>query len=209
VDIDPEPDTTENFDPVEESIPEEVIDMSKAPKYPAPVLVCPPGRVSTAPSWDALSERIMPPESGAVRNRINVRAKGQRGERQVVKLLSNVVDAVRTRYGLPSVDIQRNTLQSDKGGHDLLGVEGFSIEVKFHEKEFSSGWWLQCKSQATKYGGLPVLFYRRSQMRWRVMFQPDVIIPGTARGISIPVMTDVEDFIQWFAVAYGEIIRPK
>src|SRR6476620_2386756 len=63
--------------------------------------------------------------------RINVRNKGQRGEREVVGLLQAIVDKVRRERNLLPIVIQRNQMQSHSGGEDLAGLDGFAVEVKF------------------------------------------------------------------------------
>src|SRR5436190_7891463 len=106
--------------------------------------------------------------------RINVRSKGQRGEREVVKILQDVVDLVRARYGAEPLVLQRNALQSHLGGCDLHGLDGFAVEVKFVEVEAVGQWWAQAIRQAEKLSQkdrtevIPILFYRASRRPWAV-----------------------------------------
>lgn len=93
------------------------------------------------------------------------REKGKRGEREVARIIQDVVNEV---FGENAPRIQRNTLQSDKGGFDLVGLEDFAIEVKRHEKLNVKAWWRQTVKQAGK-DKLPVLFYRQNNTPWSVM----------------------------------------
>lgn len=137
------------------------------------------------------------------KKRINVRAKGQRGEREVVKLLQAVVDVVRTRRGLPSLLLQRNTLQSDKGGEDIAGLKGFAIEVKWQESMTPfNQWWNQCLRQAERCQGVPILFYRASHQPWKVKMRAFVLTPTDRDSVEMDMQISVEDFIEWFGDAY-------
>lgn len=97
------------------------------------------------------------------------REKGKRGEREVAKIIQKVLDEI---YGENAPRIQRNTLQSDKGGFDLVGLEDFAIEVKRHEKLNLKSWWRQTVRQAGE-DKFPVLFYRQNNTPWSVMFIDD------------------------------------
>lgn len=142
--------------------------------------------------------------------KINVRAKGQRGEREVVKLLQAVVDVVRRRKSLPPIVLQRNTLQAHLGGEDLMGLDGFAVEVKFQENENVPAWWRQAISQAVKRSQVtgqphvPILFWRASRSKWSVRFRAYVNTPGDRDQIEMDLETSVEEFIEWFGNAYDE-----
>lgn len=116
--------------------------------------------------------------------------RGKRGEREVVKILQRVVDKVyletlNSKFysaGEPghSIEvyqelgkapvIQRNTLQSDRGGQDMAGISFLAVEVKFCETYALPAWWRQTCAQATN-GKIPVLFFRRSFVDWTVLTQ--------------------------------------
>lgn len=100
------------------------------------------------------------------------RNKGKRAEREVIALIQPVVtDAYeQARKRVPV--LQRNTIQSDLGGHDISGLEWLSLEVKHHAKSAIPGWWRQCTEQAATMGVhrslTPVLFYRMNHMPFTV-----------------------------------------
>ena len=99
--------------------------------------------------------------------KINVRDKGQRGEREVIALLQPVVNRTYEAAGLEPPLLQRNQMQSHKGGYDIVGLDWLALEVKFQESFNVERWWVQCNQQC-KEGQLPVLFYRKSRVAWRV-----------------------------------------
>ena len=84
------------------------------------------------------------------------RQKGQRGEREICKLLAEKLGG----------EYKRNLMQTQDGGYDVLGLEGFAIEVKFQEKLSIEKWYKQTVDQAD--GKIPVLFFRRSREPWRI-----------------------------------------
>ena len=85
------------------------------------------------------------------------RQKGQRGEREVCKILSDKLGG----------EFKRNLMQTAEGGYDVLGLKGWAIEVKFQEKLSIEKWWKQTVEQAN--GKKPVLFFRKSRENWRVV----------------------------------------
>lgn len=139
--------------------------------------------------------------------RINVRDKGQRGEREVVKLLQAIIDVVRSNRGLPPLILQRNALQSHLGGEDIYGLAGFSVEVKYQELEYQPSWWQQCLRQAVASNAVPVLFYRKSKQIWRVKLRAYVETPHAKDSIECDVEMPIEDFTEWFGHAYDESVE--
>ena len=95
------------------------------------------------------------------------RRKGKAGEREVASLIRD----------LTGWDCQRRVRQHD-GDSDLLGVPGWSIEVKRHAKVSGRGqialWWRQAVTQAG--GSIPVLFYRLDRDSWRAVWPAAVLL---------------------------------
>lgn len=133
------------------------------------------------------------------------RSKGQRGEREIIDLLQRVVNEVYAEHGEEVVKfsglLQRNTLQSDLGGVDIVGLPWFAPEVKRCQTLSIARWW----EQTTRQAGVrrePVLFYRRNQEQWQVMMVGSV---GTVRmRISVPVIVPMSAFMRWFRVRLHE-----
>lgn len=104
------------------------------------------------------------------------RDKGKRGERAVIDWLQPIVDEVYTSLGLKPVLLQRNTIQSDRGGSDLVGLPWLSAEVKNVENDspgLLDSWWEQTERQAREWSQpnrplMPVLFYMRNRRPIRV-----------------------------------------
>ena len=102
--------------------------------------------------------------------KINCRSKGIRGERLVIDWLQPIVDATVAKLGASPVLLQRNTLQSDVGGIDIVGLRWLAPEVKNCAKDTPAmveGWWQQACDQAED-GQTPVLFYKVGRRPFRI-----------------------------------------
>jgi hypothetical protein len=92
------------------------------------------------------------------------RDKGQRGEREVCKML-------RGELGLES--LSRDLSQTRAGGCDISELKGWSIEVKYQETLHINAWWQQCLDQCKNTK--PLLIYRKSRQPWKcIMLLSDV-----------------------------------
>jgi hypothetical protein len=103
---------------------------------------------------------------------INIRTKGQNGEREVALELNLIIRAVLTVLGMfvPDFDIvQRNQNQTAVGGNDLSNTFGLSIEVKRQETLQIETWWKQCEAAANRNNEMPVLIYRQNRQKCRVV----------------------------------------
>lgn len=121
--------------------------------------------------------------------------KGKRAEREVIDLLQPIVDKTTYELNGPGIILQRNTIQADRGGSDIHGLEWLALEVKHHETMQVNEWWKQCRSQASR-NQVPVLIYRCNHAPWLVKMygglgQDDVWVPST-------VTVDVPAFLIWF-----------
>jgi len=133
------------------------------------------------------------------------RNKGQRAEREVVKLLQPVVIAAWNELGRDGAapSLERNLMQAHKGGHDLLGLDWVALEVKHQEQFTIAPWWRQTKKQAEKARRLlnievePVLFYRKNNVPWRVIMRGYLDVQGGGR-VRCPVNIETEAFLVWF-----------
>lgn len=106
---------------------------------------------------------------------IDVRQKGAEGERQVYKMLNDVIAEVLTANGFPPEEIekaktmvQRNQNQTAVGGCDLTNTFGMAIEIKRQENLSINTWWEQTKKSAEKNNELPVLMFRQNRKPWRI-----------------------------------------
>ena len=96
------------------------------------------------------------------------RTKGQAGEREVANILSSAL----------GVEISRNwQAQFDGGAFDLIGLEGWAVEVKRAKVENKKAWWQQAVKQAEAKKLIPALVYRidgvgkglEADEKWQVM----------------------------------------
>ena len=123
------------------------------------------------------------------------RQKGQRGEREICKLLAEKLGG----------EYKRNLMQTQEGGYDILGLHGYAIEVKFQEKFQIEKWWKQTVEQAEDK--IPVLFFRKSHECWRVVvpFNMDSYVPCSKCSHLYYSIIPVEDFME----GVNEDTRPK
>ncbi len=139
---------------------------------------------------------------------INIRQKGQTGEREIATMLNDRVQRLRMQFGLtvhPVSDLpfQRNQNQSAVGGDDLTNPFSMAIEVKRQEVLSVNTWWKQCEASAARSGGIPILCYRQNRKPWVFMLQVDipVAVPKSTRLIyvtKVRASLSQESFIAWF-----------
>ena len=92
----------------------------------------------------------------------NSRAKGKRGELELVRMLSE--------RGWPC---ERNLEQSREGGSDIAGLP-VSLEIKRHEQIRLTAWWDQTQRQAAIEKKPPVLAYRSNGAPWQFLVGLDI-----------------------------------
>lgn len=161
---------------------------------------------------------------------VNIRQKGQEGEREVATALNAIVMRVLverkmpppfdTRTGKLVPIVQRNQNQSAVGGGDLSNTFGLSIEVKRQEQLSINTWWAQCEAAAMRNNELPVLVFRQNTKgggvkKWRVILyaQLELYAPVgyNAKHMKARVELSWDDFLQWFyhwvdnKILHGEI----
>lgn len=121
--------------------------------------------------------------------------KGKRAEREIVKLLQPVVTKVYLAAGKEPISLERNLMQSHKGGYDIEGLDWLAPEVKHHETLCVNSWWQQTVRQAGAER-VPVLFYRQSRKPWSVMIRVNLRLSKSV--ITMPGVISMEAFIIWF-----------
>lgn len=97
---------------------------------------------------------------------INIRSKGQRGEREAIAFITDWATPVTRALGWPDMTLSRNLVQSRSGGYDILGIDWLALEIKRHETLNVATWWKQTIKQ-TGDGQVPLLMYRQNNQRWR------------------------------------------
>lgn len=124
--------------------------------------------------------------------------KGKRAEREIVAILQPIVDELCSKHGYEKTYLQRNSLQSRKGGYDILGVDWLALEVK-HQESFSlDDWWKQTLKQCGPKQ-TPVLIYRRNNVKWRVRMHGSLWCPNANEVyLSGIVDVDLDFFLGYF-----------
>lgn len=135
------------------------------------------------------------------------KAKGYRGEVEVLEILSGILAQEYSRRGLPPPELARSP-----NGRDIRGISWIALEVKRHEPKGAGdfftpsqveAWWEQCKTNAPK-GTEPIVIYRGNRMPWRVkMFGRLHTEKATVR---CPVDIAVDAFYVWFRARLNEIL---
>jgi hypothetical protein len=130
------------------------------------------------------------------------RNKGKRGEREIIDALQPIVNQVYATHEREAPVLKRNTLQSDGGGYDIVGLDWFAPEVKYHETFHVEKWWEQCTAQAN-CGQAPVLLWRCNGMRtWNVRMWG--YVEAQSLGLRVPVQVLWSDFLKWFRIRLNE-----
>lgn len=138
--------------------------------------------------------------------KINSRAKGQTGEREVADMLNAIVFKVTGVYG----DFKRNLQQTQDGGFDLFSEKYpyFAIEVKRVEQltpAVLDKFWEQARRQATRPGWgralLPILIYRKNRSPWRVRTYGSMSWSKTVSVVDV----DETTFTWWFEEQIGKL----
>lgn len=141
---------------------------------------------------------------------VNIRTKGADAERELATELNTLINVVRMRLGMPIMDmtkpqVQRNQNQTAVGGKDLIGTFEMAIEVKRQEQLAINTWWKQCVKSAEALGEIPVLIFRQSRQKWRVVTWGHVKIGE--RNMQCRVEIPYEDFEVWFSMMAEEHLR--
>lgn len=115
------------------------------------------------------------------------RNKGKKGEREVVLILHAIIARVCRAMIVDPIKLKRNTLQSDGGGTDIVGLDWLALEVKRQETLRVNQWWAQACGQANAWQVI-VLLWRRNNERWHARVRD-------ARGEKEYTF---EEFQEWF-----------
>lgn len=136
------------------------------------------------------------------------RNKGARGERQIIEWLQPICDEIYEAGGITPIILQRNSLQSDRGGSDITGLDWLALEVKNCENQALGSiekWWEQAKEQAELWPTIrgrprmPVLAYKGNHRPFRLRMPGacfDLACPDA--WIYSPVDISMEDFERYF-----------
>ena len=91
------------------------------------------------------------------------RLKGQRGEREAFRLMSDRLGTI----------VRRNIDQTRKGGADGLDIPGWAVEVKRQQRSYVEAWWRQAVDQAAacEPQRRPLLLYRANHKPWRAVMR--------------------------------------
>lgn len=148
---------------------------------------------------------------------IHVVNKGKEGEREVCRLLNQVLQTLAPSFDADTQKllagvVQRNQNQSAVGGGDI-NLFGLSIEVKRCETLEIEKWWRQATTSASRNGDKPVLIYRQNRKAWHVVTDGYVPLTNMTRLHGARVQFSLDTFLEWFRhwatekIAAGELTR--
>jgi hypothetical protein len=126
------------------------------------------------------------------------RTKGQSGERELAGLIRDIT----------GWNAQRRVRQHD-GDSDIEGIPGWTVEVKRHKAAARgdiASWWRQATVQASKTGGLPVLFFRRDRDTWRAVWPAAVQLGVQSADMWSGYGWTVEGSIETWAAVAREVV---
>jgi hypothetical protein len=135
---------------------------------------------------------------------VHQRRKGKVGEREAAHL-------VAAYTGWPVQRRVRNAL----GDSDLVGVPGWSVEVKRHRQAtpgLIAAWWSQAVAQASSQARqlLPVLLYRPDRGAWRAVWPMAVSLGVPATGQWLDYEWTVEGAVgAWAALARERALQTE
>lgn len=144
---------------------------------------------------------------------VNIRTKGQNGEREVATLLNSIVAEVRNEMNLTPFEkrdeiFQRNQNQSAVGGSDLSNNLDLEIEVKRQEQLSINTWWKQTLESASRTGGIPILIFKQNRKKWRVIMEGYVTVNKSLSSpedlVEVRVEISLGDFEKWFKTYYTD-----
>ncbi|MDQ3580514.1 MAG: hypothetical protein M3495_02290 [Pseudomonadota bacterium] len=124
------------------------------------------------------------------------RRKGKAGEREAALLLQDLLGTA----------VVRNLTQTRDGGHDLIGIAGWSVEVKRAAKPRIAEWWAQAARQAN--GARPVLIYRVDRRPWRAVIALRDVVLGFEGQPRDELTWTLEASLEVFAALVREGLCP-
>jgi hypothetical protein len=133
------------------------------------------------------------------------RNKGKRGEREVINMLQPIVDMLCKNAEVERIVLERDLMQSGRGGHDVVGLPGLAIEVKNCKTLALESWWKQTLQQAGS-DKEPILFYKVARVGWRVRARLLVMASGSRARVIADI--DLAQYLTIFAsIAFREILE--
>lgn len=141
---------------------------------------------------------------------VNIRTKGQTGEREVCKMLNDVLEKCLADFAYKKPEkpvFQRNQNQSAVGGSDITNPFTLCIEVKRQETLQINNWWNQCLVASNQFGGIPILIYRQNGKRkWNIVMEGNVNV-GLNKQIGCRVQIEQETFLMWLETYLTEWLK--
>jgi hypothetical protein len=128
--------------------------------------------------------------------------KGDRGERELLQAMQELLNAVHASRGYQAPQLQRTGYQqSGDGGYDIAGLPWLALEVKRCEDLRLAEWWKQAKQQA-RPGQVAVLGYRQNRKPWRFRIVSLLQVKDN-RALRVLADINLETFFEWVRLRCG------
>ena len=109
------------------------------------------------------------------------------------------------------IKVSRNLNQARNGGHDLLGLEPFAIEVKDQVRLCLPEWWKQAVRQAEEVNKkkncslIPMLAYNIAHKGWRIKLPLHCIVTGMQEDFSLDATVELK--LPAFVLLYNSVFK--
>lgn len=131
--------------------------------------------------------------------KINSRAKGKSGERELIGELKKLLPSEMTS------ELTRNLDQTRDGGHDILGLDGWALEVKRYAEVLPADlerFWKQACEQAARNDEVrPALCFREDRRAWRT------VIHVSELGQEMPDGESYEDTVEMSLELFAKLVQ--
>lgn len=131
--------------------------------------------------------------------KINSRAKGKSGERELIGELKKLLPSEMTS------ELTRNLDQTRDGGHDILGLDGWALEVKRYAEvlpaDLEKFWKQACEQAARNDEVRPALCFREDRRAWRT------VIHVSELGQGMPGGEEYEDTVEMSIELFAKLVQ--
>lgn len=133
--------------------------------------------------------------------KINSRAKGKSGERELIGELKKLLPSEMTS------ELTRNLDQTREGGHDILGLDGWALEVKRYAEvlpaDLERFWNQACEQAARNDEARPALCFRQDRRSWRT------VIHVSELGKNVPASEGYADTVEMSLELFAKLVMEK
>lgn len=135
--------------------------------------------------------------------KINSRAKGKTGERELIGELKKLLPSEMTS------ELTRNLDQTRDGGHDILGLDGWALEVKRYAEvlpaDLERFWNQACEQAARNDEARPALCFRQDRRAWRTVIH----VSEVGASPHVAPTTTYSDTVEMSLELFAKLVMEK